>query len=51
METYTKEQLIQGMTAYNQHFIDDPDFFTDVENATAEDRAKNQVEYLLSLIK
>lgn len=47
-ETYTKEQLISAMTIYNQNVIDNPDSFE--VSGNAETRAKEQIEYLLSLV-
>ena len=50
METYTKEQLIDAMTKYNQDFEDNPDKFEDHNDWTNREKSENQVEYMISLI-
>lgn len=50
METYTKDQLIKAMTQYNQEVIDNPENFERKE-IPAEEKANEQIEYLLSLVK
>lgn len=51
METYTKEQLVEAMTKYNQKFADSPDLFNPNVDWTAEEKAVNQIDYLISIIE
>lgn len=48
---YTREQLIEAMTEYNRQYEAEPEKFKDNTDWTAEQKAENQVEFLLSLVK
>ncbi len=50
MKTYTREQLIEAQTKYNQKFIDEPEFFSE-HNPDPRIGAENVIDYLLSLVE
>ncbi len=47
---YTKTQLIQGMFKWNKEYLDNPDKFGAETITGTKKEAKEQVDYLLSLI-
>lgn len=51
METYTKEQLIDAMTKYNQKVIDSPELFQDKRELNANEKAVEQINYLIGIIE
>ena len=51
MENYTKQQLIEAMTKYNEKFKNEPELFNPNIDWTSKQKAENQINYLIDIIE